>query len=128
MKLTEPLGYLDMVMLEKRARCIATDSDGVQKEAFFSRIPCVILREETEWVELLRYGWNKLAPLADAATVAQGVRDAMTGTEYEQRECPFLFGGGGAATRIADVLTGGGCYEFYAEHSRRHAMAEQAQR
>ncbi|MFQ6610830.1 MAG: non-hydrolyzing UDP-N-acetylglucosamine 2-epimerase, partial [Fidelibacterota bacterium] len=62
MIITEPVGYLDMVQLEKEALLIITDSGGVQREAFFHRTPCVTVREETEWTELVKLGWNHLLP------------------------------------------------------------------
>lgn len=100
---TEPQGYLDMVMLEKHAVLIATDSGGVQKEAFFYRVPCVTLREETEWVELLALGWNRLVSPTTPEAVESGI---LSGLSIGQAEEAQPYGDGHAAERIVRVLTG----------------------
>lgn len=78
---TEPLGFLEMMRLQVSAKAIVTDSGGVQKEAFFHGKPCVTLRDETEWVELVDGGWNKIAPpleadIADTVLAAIGTKGA----------------------------------------------------
>ncbi|WP_322896006.1 MULTISPECIES: non-hydrolyzing UDP-N-acetylglucosamine 2-epimerase [unclassified Yoonia] len=96
----EPVGYLDMVGLEKDAAVIATDSGGVQKEAFFHKIPCVTLRDETEWVELVESGWNMLVP----PTSAKVIRDAILQARGRQGRDIAPYGGGDAAGMIVDRL------------------------
>jgi UDP-GlcNAc3NAcA epimerase len=98
--LCDPVGYLDMLMLEKGARCILTDSGGVQKEAFFAGVPCVTVRDETEWVELVDLGWNRLAsPAAGADAIVRAVRSAVPG-----RRDQHPYGHGDAAQLIAAEL------------------------
>lgn len=98
--LVEPLSYLDMVRLEKYAAMIATDSGGVQKEAFFYSVPCVTLRDETEWVELVDAGWNRLAPPTSVDALLSAFQAALG--SKGQKVAPY--GEGNAAQTIAQTL------------------------
>ena len=98
----EPVGFLDMIMLEKYARLILTDSGGVQKEAYFYRVPCVIVREETEWIELVEIGWNRLQPPRSAEALVEAVRYSLSAQGKE--EYVHLYGLGDASQRIAGIL------------------------
>lgn len=101
MMMIEPAGYLDMVALESSAAAIATDSGGVQKEAFFLEVPCVTLRNETEWIELLACGWNRLAPPDGSVDVAESILGAI-GTRGKAGVHPY--GDGNAAARICEAV------------------------
>jgi len=97
-QLIEPVGYLDMVMLEQSARMILTDSGGIQKEAYWLGVPCVTLRDETEWVETVHAGWNALVG-ANTARIIQTVRSFAPAEER-----PVLYGDGQAAARCVALL------------------------
>ena len=98
LKLTEPIGYVDMVALTGSARCVMTDSGGLQKETFWLGVPCLTIRNETEWVETVTSGWNvlvgkKLNHLADLVKRIAPPSDR-----------PSLYGDGAAAAKCVQLL------------------------
>lgn len=84
----EPLGFFDMQQLIGQAKSVITDSGGLQKEAYFHRVPCITLRDETEWVETIEAGWNRL----------------WRGPDYLPRRLIADYGDGHAAAKIARIL------------------------
>ncbi|MCW8933019.1 MAG: UDP-N-acetyl glucosamine 2-epimerase, partial [Gammaproteobacteria bacterium] len=97
----EPVGYLDMLMLEKNASVIVTDSGGVQKEAYFFQTPCITLREETEWTELVEYGYNKLVGLNRVALVKSFFDTINSTAPWLATE---LYGQGDAGGRCIEAI------------------------
>lgn len=94
----KPVGYLDMLMLETNAYKILTDSGGVQKEAYFMQVPCITLRDETEWVETVQDGWNTIVGL-DPIRIVDAMRNFMPSAKQSNP-----FGDGHAAERIVELL------------------------
>jgi UDP-GlcNAc3NAcA epimerase len=94
----KPVGYLDMLLLEKNAKKIITDSGGVQKEAYWAGVRCITLREETEWVETVELGWNRLAGV-DPQAIADAVHNWRPAGHR-----PPVYGDGHAAEKIRQIL------------------------
>jgi len=109
----EPVGYFDMLVLEENARLIATDSGGVQREAYYLGRPCLTLRETTEWVETVEAGWNRLVGFDERALAEAWFSFCPAGPR------PPIYGDGAAGQRIAEFLTRGAPIE-----SRPAAQAE----
>lgn len=97
-RMVEPLGYLEMVAVSASARMILTDSGGLQKEAYWLGVPCVTLREETEWVETVSSGWNKLA-----GSATDGIVSAVNSFVAPVTR-PALYGSGCVAAACVDLL------------------------
>ena len=89
---------MTMVLLERRASLVVTDSGGVQKEAFLQGTPCVTVRTETEWVELLECGWNRLANPSETLGILKAMQQQLAVDSKKPR--PQLYGDGYAADEM----------------------------
>lgn len=96
---TDPLPFFDMIALEQAAHVILTDSGGVQKEAFFFGVPCITMRDETEWIETVESGWNVLTG-AESGRVAK----AVAALSQPRPARGNLFGAGDSAKQILELL------------------------
>lgn len=99
----DPVGYFEMLGLESNAKIILTDSGGVQKEAFFLKVPCITLRNETEWVETVDLGWNRLAG-QDPGKILDDARSFLKKSPEVDEEKRQVYGDGKAADRIGNIL------------------------
>lgn len=95
--LTPPVSFIDMVMLEKNAKIILTDSGGIQKEAYFHQVPCITFRNETEWGETIEAGWNQLAG-TEKKSITRAARNTGTGRSINE------YGNGNAAKKIIQYV------------------------
>ncbi len=98
---TDPLPFLDMVALERSAKVILTDSGGVQKEAFFYNVPCVTMRDETEWVETVELGWNTITGASRERIV-----NAVWDNTPTRRHSAAPYGDGSASKKIVAEIIG----------------------
>ena len=98
LRIIEPVDYLDMIMLEKGASVIFTDSGGIQKEAYFYRTPCITLREETEWTETVEAGWNQIAGFSTKKIVECFKNNPPEKSEIKE------YGDGNAAVKIINAI------------------------
>ena len=99
LKVVDPVSYLDMLVLEKNARRILTDSGGIQKEAYWLKVPCITLRRETEWPETVEAGWNRLVG-TDKEKIVASVTEPLP----ELRSLSHSYGDGHSSEKILRIL------------------------
>lgn len=99
-KVIDPIGYLEMLMLEENSKMIVTDSGGVQKEAYFMGKPCITMRDETEWVETVKSGWNVVVG-TDKEKILYNIKNFKPSKTQEP-----IFGDGKASYKILDMING----------------------
>ena len=96
----DPVSYLEMQRLQMSAKTILTDSGGIQKEAYFHRVPCLTLRDETEWVETVTEGWNKI--------VGANPKNILYAWEnpngFQKKDIGEIYGKGNSAESIVGLL------------------------
>ncbi len=97
-RLIDPVGYTDMIMLIKNAKKVLTDSGGIQKEAFWLKTPCITLRNKTEWIETVKNGWNILTG-TNKEKIADAIRNFQPKKRQEQH-----YGNGKSAEKIIKIL------------------------
>lgn len=95
----DPLSYFDMIKIENDANAILTDSGGVQKEAYMLRVPCITLRDETEWVETIDSKWNTLVGASDSERILQAITNIKKPSLY-----PSIFGDGHSSEIMSNIL------------------------
>ncbi len=100
-RLTPPVGYLESIALLRQASAVVTDSGGIQREAYWLGVPCITVREETEWVETVERGANRLIAPREAATLPAAIAQAIGGARLWDKSA---YGDGHAAERIAAIL------------------------
>ena len=102
-KIIDPVGYLDMLRLMRHSSAVLTDSGGVQKEAYYLKVPCITLRSETEWIETVEVGWNRVVDV-DQIKILEAI---TVSDKVKEKNHPKLYGDGDTANKIVDVLTTG---------------------
>ena len=100
-RLIPPVGYLEMLGLTASSRLVLTDSGGLQKEAYALEVPCVTMREETEWIETVEAGWNQLTG-ADCQRILSAVQKVLSS---EIPSHPEYYGNGHASDEIVRILS-----------------------